>query len=48
LSGTASLGQILDLKLARSGAPGFSITGTVTKPRVAPSTIQETEAVLKP
>jgi len=48
LSGTASFGQTLDLKLARSGATGFNITGTLTRPRVAPATIQETEAVLKP
>jgi uncharacterized protein involved in outer membrane biogenesis len=48
LSGTASLGQTLDLKLARSGATGFNITGTLTRPKVAASTIQETEAVLKP
>ncbi len=48
LSGTASFGQALDLKLARSGATGFNITGTLTRPRVAPATIQETEAVLKP
>lgn len=48
LSGTASLEQILDLKLARSGAPGFSITGTLTRPHVAPTTTQDTEAVLKP
>jgi len=47
LSGTASLGQSIDLKLIRSGASGFSITGTFTRPRVAP-TAPETEAVLKP
>lgn len=48
LTGTASFGQALDLKLARSGATGFNITGTLPRPRVAPATIQETEAVLKP
>jgi len=48
LSGTASLGQILDLKLVRSGGPGFGITGTLTKPHVTPASTQETEAVLKP
>jgi len=48
LSGTASLEQILDLKLVRSGAPGFGITGTLTKPHVTASTAPETEAVLKP
>jgi hypothetical protein len=48
LSGTASLGQSLDLKLIHGGTSGFSITGTLTKPRVALATAQETEAVLKP
>ena len=48
LSGTASFRQTLDLKLARNGATGFNITGTLTRPRVAPATTQETEAVLKP
>lgn len=48
LSGTASLKQTLDLKLIRSGAPSFSITGTLTRPRVALATTKETEAVLKP
>ena len=48
LSGTASLEQILDLKLVRSGGPGFGITGTLTKPHVTASTAPETEAVLKP
>jgi hypothetical protein len=48
LSGTASLKQTLDLKLIRNGAPGFSITGPLTRPRVAPSAAQEAEAALKP
>lgn len=48
LSGTASLGRVLDFKLARDGAPGFSITGTVDQPRVAVSTTPDTQAALKP
>ena len=48
LSGTASLGRVLDFKLARDGVPGFSITGTVDQPRVAVSTTPDTQAALKP
>jgi hypothetical protein len=48
LSGTASLARVLDFKLARDGARGFSITGTVDQPRVAVSTTPDTQAALKP
>ena len=48
LSGTASLGRVLDFRLARDGARGFNITGTVEQPRVAISTTPETQAALKP
>ncbi len=48
LSGTASLGRVLDFKLARDGARGFNITGTVDQPRVAVSTAPDTQASLKP
>jgi hypothetical protein len=48
LSGTASRGRILDFKLARDGARGFNITGTVDQPRVAISSAPETQAALKP
>jgi len=48
LSGTASLTRTLDLKLVRSGAPGFNIIGPLTEPRVAPVKAQETQAALKP
>jgi len=48
LSGTASLGRVLDFKLARDGARGFNITGTVDQPRVAVSTTPDTQAALKP
>lgn len=36
LTGTASLGRVLNLKLTRDGVPGFSITGTLTQPRITP------------
>jgi hypothetical protein len=48
LSGTASLGRVLNIKLARNGAPGFNITGTLNQPRVTVSRTQETQAALKP
>jgi hypothetical protein len=47
LSGTASLGQRLDLQLARDAAHTFNVTGTVEKPQVAPAVKSETTAVLK-
>jgi hypothetical protein len=56
ISGTASLGRALDLKLARStdmkpgraGTLVYSITGTVAEPRVALTPAPETQARLKP
>jgi AsmA-like C-terminal region/AsmA family len=48
LSGTASMDRSLDIRLARDGAHGFNITGTVNQPRVAISTTPETQAALKP
>ena len=48
LSGTASMGRVLDFKLARDGARGLNITGTVNQPHVAVSTAPETQAALKP
>jgi AsmA-like C-terminal region len=53
VSGTASLGQVLDFKLTRSADAGaahaiaFSVTGTVAEPRVTLTTT-ETQAKLKP
>jgi uncharacterized protein involved in outer membrane biogenesis len=47
VSGTASLGQKLDVSFARTGARGFNITGTLSSPRVLPAT-SETRAALKP
>jgi len=56
ISGTASLGRMLDLELTRGaemkpdrgGALVYSITGTVAEPRVALTPAQETQARLKP
>jgi hypothetical protein len=48
LSGTASLGRVLDIKLAREGARGFNITGTLTQPHVVMNASPETQAALKP
>lgn len=50
MSGSASVTRELDLKLARipnGAAPGYSITGTLTEPRVAPLPGAE-QAQLKP
>jgi uncharacterized protein involved in outer membrane biogenesis len=48
VSGSASFGRILNLKLTRDGAPGFDITGTLSAPRVAQAAPPETRAALKP
>jgi uncharacterized protein involved in outer membrane biogenesis len=52
VSGTASLGRQLDLKLSRTkngaAAVGYTITGTLAEPRVVPSAGHETQARLKP
>jgi len=48
LSGTASLDRVLDIKLARDGARGFNVTGTLTQPHVVMNTAAETQAALKP
>ena len=37
VSGTASLGRVLDVKLARDGAHGFNISGTLNAPKVSPA-----------
>ena len=55
ISGTASLGRVLDLKLSRdkdvkperAGSQVYSITGTLAEPRVTLTT-PETQARLKP
>ena len=55
ISGTATFGQTLDVKLTRSrdmkagaGSLDYSITGTVAEPRVAVVPVPETQARLKP
>ena len=48
VSGTASLGQALNIKLMRDPLHGFNITGTVAEPRVAETANAETRAALKP
>ncbi|HXY03145.1 MAG TPA: hypothetical protein VEI49_06170, partial [Terriglobales bacterium] len=48
VSGTASLTQVLSLKLLRDDSSGFSITGTLTDPHVSQLTPPETRAALKP
>jgi hypothetical protein len=47
LTGTASLGRALNLKLTRDGAPGFNITGTLTQPRVTPLVTPNAQAALR-
>ena len=47
VSGTASLGRDLEFKLARDGAPSFSISGTLEKPVVSPLKVPETQAALR-
>jgi hypothetical protein len=47
LTGTASLGRVLNLKLTRDGAPGFNITGTLTQPRVTPLAAPNAQAALR-
>ena len=48
VSGSASPGQKLQVKLARAGGRTFNITGTLSAPRVLPATPGETQAALKP
>lgn len=55
ISGTASLGRVLDIKLTRgpdvksaAGSVVYSVTGTVAEPRVALTPAPETQARLKP
>ncbi len=48
VNGTASVGRILNLKLTRDGASGFSVTGTVSEPHIVLASPAETQAALKP
>lgn len=47
VSGTASLGRDLELKLSRDGAPSFSVSGTLDKPKVLPLKVPGTQAALR-
>ena len=47
VSGTASLGRDLEFKLARDGAPSFSVSGTLEKPKVSPLKAPDTQASLR-
>jgi len=48
VSGTASFGRTLSLRLTHEGAPGFDITGTLSAPHVSLVAAPETRAALKP
>lgn len=48
VSGTASLSRTLNIKLMRDPLHGFSLTGSLTEPRVAEAAAAETRAALKP
>ena len=48
VSGTASLGGVLNLKLMRTHAGGFNVTGPLDAPSVAQATAAEARAALKP
>ena len=48
VTGTATLGQRVDVKLSGSGLHGFNVTGTLSEPRVSPANTAETQAALKP
>jgi hypothetical protein len=48
VTGTATLGQKIDVTLAGAGPHGFNVTGTLSEPRVSPTNMAETQAALKP
>ena len=48
VSGKVSLSRQLDLKLVREGSGGFSVTGTLSEPKVVSTHHPETRAALKP
>jgi hypothetical protein len=48
VSGTASLGGVLNLKLMRTHAGGFTVMGPLDAPSVAQATAAEARAALKP
>ncbi|HYX69687.1 MAG TPA: hypothetical protein VE825_11180, partial [Terriglobales bacterium] len=48
VTGTASLGRELELRLARDRGPGYSVSGSLARPRVKPSSAPATQAELRP
>jgi hypothetical protein len=48
VNGTASLSGVLNLKLVRANAGGFTIVGPLTAPNVSQTSAAETTAALKP
>ncbi len=48
LSGTASLGRVLDVKLVRDGGHSFNVSGSLDAPNVSPTVNAEARAALKP
>jgi AsmA-like protein len=47
VSGTAQRGVGINMQMVRDGVHGYSITGSLAAPRVAPTRVQETQAALK-
>jgi hypothetical protein len=48
VTGTASLGRVLNLKLLHSGTRGLNIAGTLAAPVISVSPLPETQIALKP
>ncbi len=48
VSGTASLGRALNIRIVRDGSHAFNVTGTVNEPHVVAVSGPETQAALKP
>ena len=48
VSGTASLGRQLELRLGRERGPGYSVSGSLARPRVKASSPPATQAELRP
>ncbi|HXZ27170.1 MAG TPA: AsmA-like C-terminal region-containing protein, partial [Terriglobales bacterium] len=48
VSGTASLGRQLELRLGRERGPGYSVSGSLARPRVKPSSPPAAQAELRP
>ena len=48
VSGTATLGRVLNIRMVRDGTHAFNVTGTVNEPHVTAVSGPETQAALKP